>query len=150
MYSPPDPRAYNARIYEIVRLIPPGRAVSYGQLAAMIPPPPGVDPLQYDRLGPRWAGSAMAGCPDDVPWQRVINGEGKISVRKNSTGHLLQRALLEAEGVEFDAEGRVEWERFEWDGPPEEWQRERGLRPMPRKSPPRIRRRSGGEQLSLL
>jgi methylated-DNA-protein-cysteine methyltransferase-like protein len=150
MFSPPDPRAYNARIYEIVRLIPPGRVVSYGQLAAVLPPPPGVDPLQYHRLGPRWAGTALAACPDDAPWQRVINGEGEISVRKNSDGHLRQRALLEAEGVTFDETGRVDWERFEWEGPPDEWLDAHGLRRFPRKSPPPTRRRSGGEQLSLL
>ena len=134
MYSPPDPSAYNAQVYDVVRQIPPGRVISYGQIAAMLPLPPGVDPLEYARLSPRWVGAAMADCPDDVPWQRVINGSGGISVRKNSTGHLQQRALLEAEDIVFDERGRVDWARVEWAGPVGDWLRERGFNAPPRKS----------------
>ncbi|MBK6795054.1 MAG: MGMT family protein [Anaerolineales bacterium] len=47
----------------------------------------------------------MANCPDDVPWQRVINSQGKISERP---GAERQRPLLEAEGVVFDAKGKVD------------------------------------------
>ena len=50
----------------------------------MIPPPPGLDPDQYRRLSPRWAGSAMNACPEDVPWQRVINSQGMISLPPGS------------------------------------------------------------------
>ena len=134
MFSPPDPSAYNALVYEIVRQVPAGRVVAYGQIAAMIPPPAGVDPIEYARLSPRWVGNAMADCPADVPWQRVINSQGKVSPRKNSTSHLTQRALLEAEGVEFDEDERIDWKGWEWDGPPAEWLLTRGLRPLPRKS----------------
>jgi methylated-DNA-protein-cysteine methyltransferase-like protein len=58
----------------------------------------------------------MAACPADVPWQRVINAQGKISVRKGG-GSLEQRALLEAEGVEFDDRERVDLARYGWPGP---------------------------------
>ncbi len=134
MHSPPDPARYNAIVYEIVRQVPPGRVVAYGQIAAMIPPPEGVEPLEYLRLSPRWVGNAMADCPDDVPWQRVINGEGKISRRKNSDGHVRQRAMLVAEGVGFDENDAVDWERFEWEGPAEAWLLARELRPLSRKA----------------
>jgi len=134
MHSPPDPASYNAIVYEIVRQVPPGRVVAYGQIAAMIPPPSSVDPLQYARLGPRWVGNAMADCPEEVPWQRVINGEGKISRRKNSEGHLLQGALLEGEGVRFDDDDAVDFDRFEWEGPSEDWLLARELRLLNRKA----------------
>ncbi len=65
----------------------------------------------YLALGPRWVGSAMARCPDDVPWQRVINAKGEISLRP---GAERQRRLLEAEGVQFDEGGRVDLARFGW------------------------------------
>ena len=110
--SPPDPIIFNNQVWEVVRRIPPGKVAAYGQIARMIPPPEGVDPKSYLSLGPRWVGSAMAKCPDDVPWQRVINSKGEISPRP---GAQEQRRLLEEEGVEFDARGRVDLNRFGWD-----------------------------------
>ncbi len=77
----------------------------------MIPPPEGVEAKSYLSLGPRWAGSAMAKCPEDVPWQRVINSKGEISPRPGAEE---QRRLLEEEGVEFDLRGRVDLVRFGW------------------------------------
>ena len=57
----------------------------------------------------------MAACPDGVPWQRVINAQGKISLRGGSETR--QRELLEAEGVVFDSQDRVDLKRFGWSGP---------------------------------
>jgi methylated-DNA-protein-cysteine methyltransferase-like protein len=57
--------------------------------------------------------------PDQVPWQRVINAEGMISTYRIGAGEL-QRALLEAEGVKFDADGRVDLRLFRWDPEPAE------------------------------
>jgi len=111
--SPPDPIAFNRRVWDVVRRIPAGRVASYGQIARLVPPPEGVDLQSYLAFGPRWVGSAMAGCPDDVPWQRVINAKGEISPRP---GAEQQRRLLEAEGVVFDARGRVDLARFGWQG----------------------------------
>ena len=61
--------------------IPRGKVASYGQIAALIPPPPGLPPEEYERYRARWAGAAMALSPADVPWQRVINSQGKISLK---------------------------------------------------------------------
>ena len=123
--SPPDPKGYNARVYDLVRQIAAGRVATYGQIARLIPPPSGMNPADYLRLSPRWVGGAMAICPDDVPWQRVINGQGKISLRPGDAVNE-QRRRLEAEGVVFDARERVDLERYRWQPDPT-WLREHGF-----------------------
>jgi methylated-DNA-protein-cysteine methyltransferase-like protein len=61
----------------------------------------------------------MASVPtgSDIPWHRVINSQGRISIRANGLPDSRQRSLLEAEGVEFDALGRVDFQRFGWSRP---------------------------------
>jgi methylated-DNA-protein-cysteine methyltransferase-like protein len=127
MYQPPNPLSYFTIVWEIVRQIPEGRVSTYGQIASMIPPPEDVDPESYRRLAPRWVGSAMNACPDDVPWQRVINSQGKVSLPAGSSSADHQRARLNMEGVEFDDKGRVDFDRHGWAGPDDEWLRMRGL-----------------------
>ena len=112
--SPPDVQLFNARVWEIVRQIPAGRVATYGQIAARIPPPADMDARTYLAFSPRWVGGAMAACPEDVPWQRVINAQGRISLR---SGAERQRQLLEAEGVLFDDRERVDLKRYGWDSP---------------------------------
>lgn len=114
MYSPPDPAVFNAHVYALARTVPAGRVITYGAVARLIAPPEGVDPLQYKRLGPRWVGEAMRKSPDDVPWQRVINAQGKISPRPGADK---QRALLEAEGVQFDEQDCIDLATFGWPEP---------------------------------
>lgn len=114
--SPPDRAAYHNAVWDMVRQIPPGRVSTYGGIAALIPPPEGVSEQNYRAWGARWVGGAMAACPADVPWHRVINAQGKISLRKGS-GPQKQRALLEAEGIVFDERDRVDLKRLLWDGP---------------------------------
>jgi methylated-DNA-protein-cysteine methyltransferase-like protein len=114
--SAPDPLAYNLQVWEITRNIPPGRVTTYGRLAAMVPAPEGVGEAEYKAAGARWVGNAMAACPDDVPWQRVINAQGKISERRGG-GSLLQRQKLEEEGVAFDDHDRVDLEKYGWPDP---------------------------------
>lgn len=114
--SPPTPADYNALVWEIVRQIPSGRVSTYGQIAALIPLPRGMNLRDYEAWGARWVGGAMAACPEDVPWQRVINAQGKISIRRRG-GHIRQRQLLEAEGVVFGESGRIDLAQFKWAGP---------------------------------
>ncbi len=71
----------------------------------------------------------MAGCPKGVPWQRVINSQGKISLRKGA-GTQIQRELLESEGVVFDHRERVDLSIFGWDGPSTEWLEAQGMLPQ--------------------
>lgn len=113
--SPPDPVSFNQRVWEIVRQIPRGKVMTYGQIATMMPPPEGVAIEEYKASGARWVGGAMAACPDDVPWQRVINAQGKVSVRRGG-GETLQRHLLEEEGVIFDERDRVDLKKYGWTG----------------------------------
>ena len=112
--SPPNQQAYYEQVWNLVRKIPHGKVAAYGQIALMIPPPNGVEFEAYKAFGPRWVGGAMAACPDDVPWQRVINSQGKISPRPG--GAEKQRQLLEQEGVEFDAKDRVDLKKYGWKG----------------------------------
>lgn len=126
--SPPDRDFFNALVWDIVRQIPAGKVTTYGQIAALIPAPPGMSARDYAAWGARWVGGAMAACPADVPWQRVINAQGKISLRRGP-GYLNQRKLLEAEGVLFDDNERVDLARFGWPGPSDGWLVDRGLLP---------------------
>ena len=99
--SPPKREEFNERVWELARKIPLGKVATYGQLAMLLAPPEGIESSTYRAFGPRWVGGAMAACPDDVPWQRVINSQGKISQRP---GAKKQRHLLEAEGVVFSGD----------------------------------------------
>jgi methylated-DNA-protein-cysteine methyltransferase related protein len=130
--SPPDAIIFNNQVWEIVRQIPAGKVSAYGQIARLIPPPEGVDPKSYLAFGPRWVGSAMAKCPDDVPWQRVINSKGEISPRPGAEE---QRRLLEEEGVVFTDRGRVDLNLYGWEGPDADWCQAHGLVPPPPAQP---------------
>lgn len=98
------------RIYAMVRRIPPGKVTTYGRVAELV-----------GGCTARMVGYAMAalkrGSPPEVPWQRVINAQGKISVHGDGIGNAMQRTLLEEEGVVFDRIGRVDFSVFGWPGP---------------------------------
>lgn len=99
------------QIYEVVRQIPWGKVATYGQIARIVGPP-------CDARTVGWALGALRSNPIDrpVPWQRVINAQGKVS-----TGYR-QQELLEQEGVAFDSKGRMDLDRFGWEGPTVEWE----------------------------
>jgi methylated-DNA-protein-cysteine methyltransferase-like protein len=99
-----------ARVWLLVRQIPRGRVASYGQIAALL-----GHPQAARTVG--WALNALTREQAvDVPWQRVINSAGRISTSRADLTADVQRALLEEEGVEFDLHGRVDWQRFGWEG----------------------------------
>jgi methylated-DNA-protein-cysteine methyltransferase-like protein len=94
-------------VYALVRRIPPGRVTTYGAVAWMLGHPRGA----------RAVGYALRALPDgtDVPWQRVINAEGRISLKSRHPEETnQQRELLENEGIVFDADDRVDFGRFLW------------------------------------
>jgi methylated-DNA-protein-cysteine methyltransferase-like protein len=94
------------RIYAVVSRIPRGRVATYGQIAALARLPKQA----------RLVGYALNVLPPDtgVPWHRVVNAEGRISVRRDGLGHEeLQAQLLKREGVKF-ASGVIPLERFRW------------------------------------
>jgi methylated-DNA-protein-cysteine methyltransferase related protein len=131
IFNPPDPIAFNELVWEIVRQIPRGKVSTYGQIASMIPPPDDVLPPDFAKLGPRWVGNAMNAVPKDqseiIPWQRVINSKGGISLPAGSDDALKQRLLLDEEGVAFNAKDLVDFDVVAWDGPDANWLKERGL-----------------------
>lgn len=111
--SPPNQQTYYEQVWTLVRQIPYGHVATYGQIGKMIPPPNGVEIEAYTAFAPRWVGGAMANCPDDVPWQRVINSQGKISERPG--GAERQRQLLEDEGIVF-VKDKIDLKKFGWSG----------------------------------
>jgi methylated-DNA-protein-cysteine methyltransferase-like protein len=98
-----DRAALPARVHALVRRVPRGRVVTYGQVASLLGVPRAA----------RMVGQAMRVCPADVPWHRVVNGRGTISRRGDGSGMLSQRLLLEGEGVRF-ARGRIDLARYLW------------------------------------
>ena len=93
------------RVYALVRKIPHGRVVAYGQLARALGAPGAA----------RTVGWAMRVCPDRVPWHRVVNARGEISLRP-STGYHEQKGRLKAEGVHFDRAGRIDLDKYGFRG----------------------------------
>lgn len=122
---PPQQRdIFYSTVWKIVRQVPSGVVTTYGQVAALIPCPEGLSPEDFAAFRARWVGQAMAACPADVPWQRVINSQGKISARRGAEN---QRRILEQEGVRFDAKEKIDLKVFGWDGPSSEWLQENHL-----------------------
>ena len=98
-----------AAVWGIVKRIPRGRVATYGQIAALLGMPRHA----------RQVGYALSATPENmkIPWHRVVNAEGRISLRLKhwETGSDdLQRILLEAEGVTFDDRGGIELRKFRW------------------------------------
>ncbi len=102
---------FTSRVWGMVRLVPYGRVVSYGGIAALLGQPRAA----------RGVGGALAALHDDsdVPWWRVINRNGEISIKGPMHGAAIQRMLLEREGVRFGPTGRIDWSRFGWTPEPE-------------------------------
>ena len=104
-----DTVPFARRVYALVRSIPRGRVISYGGVAAVLGTPRAA----------RGVGTALSVLPSDtdVPWWRVVNRNGEISIKGEQGLATLQRSLLERESVLFDERGRISWERFGWRGP---------------------------------
>ncbi len=94
---------FDAAVYALVRRVPPGRVVTYGQVAALIGAPRAA----------RAVGQAMRRCPPGVPWHRVVNARGRVSRRAGEDGMLSQRLSLEREGLAF-RRGAVDLARCRW------------------------------------
>ena len=102
----PSPAHPYKRIYAVVRRVPRGRVATYGQVAALAGLP------RHARL----VGYALTHLPPDsaVPWHRVVNARGRISLRANGLDHeALQAQLLRREGVRLE-EGTIALPRFQW------------------------------------
>jgi methylated-DNA-protein-cysteine methyltransferase-like protein len=104
----PRPESNYDRIYAVVRRIPEGRVATYGQVAAIAGLPGHARQVGYALH------ALSAEAAEDVPWHRVINARGEVSPRSEPGWEGFQRSRLEAEGVTFDARGRVDLGHFRW------------------------------------
>ncbi|MEO1269309.1 MAG: MGMT family protein [Myxococcota bacterium] len=98
--------SFQLRVLRLVRRIPRGQVATYGQIAA----------LAGHAGAARACGHILRQSSDelDLPWQRVINSQGRISSGGDVHRPLLQRKLLEAEGVVFSRSGRCALEQYRW------------------------------------
>ena len=95
------------RIYRAVRRVPRGRVATYGDIARLA----GLE------RQPRLVGYALHAAPAGarLPWHRIVNARGGISLGRGVPGgDLEQRFRLEREGIEFDANGRIQLSRYRW------------------------------------
>jgi methylated-DNA-protein-cysteine methyltransferase-like protein len=97
-------KTYRERVYEIVRSIPRGRVMTYGQIATIL----------GEGYTARTVGYVMHGSDDGVPWQRVINSQGKCSTGRLTIPMNLQQEMLEQEGIEFNAAGKCDLKALSW------------------------------------
>ena len=111
-------RAYEP-IYAVVRQIPPGRVATYGQVATVVGPP-----VTAQQVGEAMAALREHHPQPPVPWQRVINAQGRVSTGQQ------QQQLLQQEGVHFNARGVTDLHRFGWTGPDPAWAAAHGFRPL--------------------
>ena len=95
---------YNKRVFEIVRRIPAGHVMTYGQLAEIL----------GEGYTARTVGFAMHAADETVPWHRVINAQGGCSTGRVVLPMNKQQRMLEAEGIEFDARERCDLGRYRW------------------------------------
>lgn len=98
------------KIYMVIRRVPEGKVTTYGQVAKIV-----------GECSARWVGFALAALKnahdgDDVPWHRVINAQGRISLSDLEGGKSFQRALLEQEGIVFEPDGRIDLKKYGWEG----------------------------------
>ena len=113
--SEPETVSPYERIYRIIRRVPPGKVTTYGQVAKIV-----------GNVSARQVGYALHAAEPwmEVPWQRVVNSRGMISLSNSD-----QRTRLESEGIAFDEKGRIDLKRFGWTGPDEAWLTAHGFDP---------------------
>ncbi|MDT7542135.1 MAG: methylated-DNA-protein-cysteine methyltransferase related protein [Acidobacteriota bacterium] len=109
-----DDSNYRERVFEIVRRIPSGRVMTYGQLAVLL----------GEGYTARTVGYVMSAADETVPWQRVINAQGACSTGRVVLPPDLQQKMLEAEGIVFNEKDRCDLERLRWT--PEEFAADEG------------------------
>lgn len=107
-------RNFYEQVYEVVRRIPRGKVTSYGRVAAMLGRPRAARAVGYalNSLNSKKGDLSYA----DVPWQRVINSQGRISIVNNEHSAQQQASLLRGEGVEVSDDLRVDLNQYLWPG----------------------------------
>ncbi len=108
------PPAFYRLVYRVVRKVPRGKVVTYGQVAAILGQPRGA------RAVGMALGALTGPLVETVPWHRVISAAGRCSHRDGFWAEM-QRERLEEEGVRFDRAGKVDLRQVRWGGPRREW-----------------------------
>ncbi len=98
--------AFTKKVIASVKQIPKGKIATYGQIAKIAGKPHGA----------RGVGWILNSCSKKyrIPWQRVINSKGKISFHRGSEAFVVQRHLLQKEGIEITPEGALDLEIYQW------------------------------------
>lgn len=99
------PVTFFRRVITLIKKIPHGKVSTYGQIAALAGNPRGARQVAWVLHS--------ASDKEKLPWQRVINSQGRISLPRYG-GYELQRALLVKEGIKFDKEDQIDLARFQW------------------------------------
>ncbi len=102
------------QVYAIVRRIPRGRVTSYGRIAKMLGAPNAARAVGYALRALKDKEDDPV--YDDIPWQRVVNSQGRISIVNREFGAQLQAELLRQEGVVVSDELRIDLEHYLWPG----------------------------------
>lgn len=98
--------SFSQRVKKVIKNIPPGKVATYGQVAFM------AGYFGYAKQVAYVLHSSST--KDKLPWHRVINARGRISLQPGR-GFEKQKLLLQEEGVEFDEKNRIDMDRFQWD-----------------------------------
>lgn len=105
---PHSPNFYK-QVYAVVRRIPAGKVTSYGRIAQMLGRPHAARAVGY-------ALSALKDKDHNIPWQRVVNSQGRISIHHRELNGNIQAQLLRAEGVIVSDDLRIDLNQFLWEG----------------------------------
>lgn len=106
-------RNFYEQVYAVVRRIPAGMVTSYGRIAQMLGRPNAARAVGYALSALRDSKESDA---EAVPWQRVVNSQGRISIQNREVSAARQAELLRAEGVFVDENLKIDLERYLWDG----------------------------------
>ncbi|HMM26830.1 MAG: MGMT family protein [Chloroflexota bacterium] len=104
---PNTPPSFNQLVYALVRAIPPGKVLSYGRVSDLLGVPQGARAVG-------WALHNLGGAEPSVPWHRVVNARGRVSIKGSPEAAMEQRIRLEGEGVVFDENDALDMSRHLW------------------------------------
>lgn len=102
--------SFYSEVYKVVSKIPVGKVTTYGTIALILGKPRAARAVGY-------ALNALKKTETEIPWQRVINAQGKISFKGDVFRANLQKKLLEREGIEFDKHEKIDLVKYGWFNP---------------------------------
>ena len=99
--------SFNDLVYTLVRAIPSGKVLSYGRVSDLLGVPQGARAVG-------WALHNLGSREPSVPWHRVVNARGRVSIKGSPEAAFEQRVRLESEGVVFDEQDTLDMRRYLW------------------------------------